>query len=432
MEFESDAQESRRRPTTITSAAAMQALTMLLLIFAGYLTVQSSRRPQRGAVLDDDAAFDGHFPGAWGAPAGADGADGAAFPAGARVYRAAVVDGGSGKTAVARYACELGGYGCAAGTVRELQGGARFRADAAGIVADRRAWSEYMDAIEAAAGGLAVSAGLTGGARAALAAGDLTQADVDAFFRAVRERFGATARRPAVTFLRLLSGGDEAELEYEAAAYIAAATFGVDAVGVLSGGGASAQLAAGGLGSSLNLDLFAAQRNAAEIGDAAALRAWIGACDAAVGALAPALVARLASADLVLFVSMHASAGAAAGVGGARPIAARDAVAALDALVAAAASPGARWDDRAGALPNPYGLDATTLRRSTLFSAARASRIARVLPGAAAVVFSRAYGDPPLTCDWALGMFLAAAEASDVHPARAAPRFQILERRARA
>ncbi|KAH8063277.1 23S rRNA (adenine(1618)-N(6))-methyltransferase [Aureococcus anophagefferens] len=336
----------------------MQAATILVLIFSLYLLSESAKTPNHGAVFDDDGAYPD-------APKG---------PA----YRGAVVDGGSGKTAVSLYECALVDTGCAAGSVRELPGGASKP-----------------------------TVGLTGGARAAFASGALTSRLVNDFFAAIKARFATVAT------LEVLSGDDEADLEHAAGVY-AASLVGVDdatTLATLSGGGLSAQVTAGDEVASLDLDLFAAQKRAAETGDEAELANWRNLVDAEIEKkiAGTPLEAALARAEVALGLSMHATAAATAGVAGTFKKKAK-AIGKIEELVRDATSDGPAWRSRAETLPNPYGLDDATLRRATLYAAARAVRIAdRLLPDGARVYFSRTYGAPPVTCDWSLGMFLDAA-----------------------
>ncbi|KAH8090051.1 23S rRNA (adenine(1618)-N(6))-methyltransferase [Aureococcus anophagefferens] len=339
----------------------MQAATILVLIFSLYLLSESAKTPNHGAVFDDDGAYPD-------APKG---------PA----YRGAVVDGGSGKTAVSLYECALVDTGCAAGSVRELPGGARFKADVAAVAATPYAYDGYLDEVSAAVG-----------------PGD----------------FSLSARFATVATLEVLSGDDEADLEHAAGVY-AASLVGVDdatTLATLSGGGLSAQVTAGDEVASLDLDLFAAQKRAAETGDEAELANWRNLVDAEIEKkiAGTPLEAALARAEVALGLSMHATAAATAGVAGTFKKKAK-AIGKIEELVRDATSDGPAWRSRAAeTLPNPYGLDDATLRRATLYAAARAVRIAdRLLPDGARVYFSRTYGAPPVTCDWSLGMFLDAA-----------------------
>ena len=376
-------------PSSIWPNATMQAATILVLIFSLYLLSESAKTPNHGAVFDDDGAY----PDASKGPA----------------YRGAVVDGGSGKTAVSLYECALVETGCAAGSVRELPGGARFKADVAAVAATPYAYDGYLDEVSAAIGpgDFSLSVGLTGGARAAFASGALTSRLVNDFFAAVKARFAAVAT------LEVLSGDDEADLERAAGVY-AASLVGVDdatTLATLSGGGLSAQVTAGDEVASLDLDLFAAQKRAAETGDEAELANWRRFIDAEIEKKISGtpLEAALARAEVALGLSMHATAAATAGVAGTFKKKAK-AIGKIEELVRDATSDGPAWRSRAETLPNPYGLDDATLRRATLYAAARAARIAdRLLPDGARVYFSRTYGAPPVTCDWSLGMFLDAA-----------------------
>ena len=173
-------------------------------------------------------------------------------------------------------------------------------------------------------------------------------------------------------------------------------------VATISAGGASSQLAAGGRVASLATDLLGVEGRAAVVGDAEGLKQWREALDAELRDKAtPELLSAIGAADVVLGLAMHASAAQLAGVGG-RRVGKQEALAALDSLVDAAAADGAAG--RAVDAPNPYGLDAALLRRATLFSAARTSRIVGALPEASNFHFARAYDG--LTCDWSLGLFL--------------------------
>jgi len=358
--------------TSICDSAAWQAATLLTMIFALYLVLGETTRPAiHGAVFDDDGSY----------------------PAPFGVFRGAVLDGGSGKIAVSAYSCDLGPDGCQHGSVRET-GSSRFKLDLISAVNDATP-DALLDAVDEAAGADAtLSIGLTGGVRAALARADLTTRKIDAFFDAVKKR------RPTGR-LAVLSGADEAAFELRAGSYVGVA-LGAGTVATISAGGASSQLAAGGRVASLATDLLGVEGRAAVIGDAEGLKQWREALDAELRDKAtPELLSAIGAADVVLGLAMHASAAQLAGVGG-RRVGKQEALAALDSLVDAAAADGAAW--RAVDAPNPYGLDAALLRRATLFSAARTSRIVGALPEASNFHFARAYDG--LTCDWSLGLFL--------------------------
>jgi hypothetical protein len=274
--------------------------------------------------------------------------------------------------------------------------------------------------------------GATGGVRAALAEGSLSQAHVDGLEAALRNRY-----RGAPLHFEVLSGAREAQLELRATryAYRDAALFGDGAapVGSLSGGGQSCQLAWGTsskVGSfeaaAVEADLFGAQRVVGAVGLRAALEWW----DAH-------LAQELAKAGLggprklqgpFVGITMQATAAAQAGLGS-RVVTAEDAVRGCNALLAHAQEDdalegpwwGAYFFDQAALGANPYGLDAHTFNLVTVLTVARLKAVLETaLEPTALLFFARARDLPsdlsssgagaagqPANTEWALGALLA-------------------------
>ena len=143
---------------------------------------------------------------------------------------------------------------------------------------------------------------------------------------------------------------------------------------------------------SFELDIFAAQRDVARLGEQLALARWDAACAAEVvrvwagraalgGAPPPSpppLAPSSSSAAVVgvVGISMQADAADAAGVGG-RALAAREAVEALERFLASARARDAAWAAYATRAPNPYGLSDDTFRLVKLLVATRLAHIVR-------------------------------------------------------
>lgn len=277
--------------------------------------------------------------------------------------------------------------------------------------------------------------GATGGVRAALADGSLSEAHLKNFEHVLRSRY-----HNAAVHFEVLSGEREAQLELRATQYAfadAAALFGAEAseIGSLSGGGQTCQLAWGKSSTNgnfkavvLEADLFGAQRVASTVGLSAGLTWWDEYLTQKINeaGLAKAPGSRLKGP--FGGITMQATAAERIGLGG-RVVTAEHVVRGCRELLARAQGDNslesAWWEayyfDEVARGSNPYGLDAQTFNTLTVFTVARLKSIVETaLEPAALLYFARARdlqadqqksgassAGEPTDVEWALGALLA-------------------------
>lgn len=277
--------------------------------------------------------------------------------------------------------------------------------------------------------------GATGGVRAALSDGSLSETYLKTFEHALRARY-----HNAAVHFEVLSGEREAQLELRATQYAfadAAALFGAEAseMGSLSGGGQTCQLAWGKSSTNgnfkaivLEADLFGAQRVTNTVGLTAALAWWDEYLTQKIdeAGLAKAPGSRLKGP--FGGIAMQATAAERIGLAG-RVVTAENVVRGCRELLAHAEGDhsleSAWWEayyfDEVARGSNPYGLDAPTFNLLTVLTVARLKTVVEAaLEPTALLFFTRARdlrsdlpksgassAGQPTDVEWALGALLA-------------------------